>query len=323
MRRIGRIGMLVAVGGMLAWGVTHAALSKYQQKRQEILAACKAARDKMSPEGLKQLAAKCNTPEVTLISPSMVKPGDTVDVTITGKFPAGTNFLFESDSIEVLKESAAANSYRATIKVASGGGPENLSVAAFIPICCKSTNRSNAISVTGIFEWDLKAANGWVVKARSIAPAAGNARTNELNYSLEFYRGGEATPFAKRRATLHPSQSEPPSYYFSISNQDEAAMSLQDEMAAMGIQMQNPNLSDADRDKLMKRYETLITDLTKEAQKMSDPNYSKQLQAKEQEFGCTAINLKVQAGVATGNMLCSEKVGRSLNLTGTMKMLAK
>ena len=104
MRRIGRIGLLVAIGAMLTWGITHAALSKYQQKRQEILAACKAAREKLTPEEQKQLAAKCNTPEIALISPAVVKPGDTVEVILTGKFPAGTSFIFESDGIEVLKD---------------------------------------------------------------------------------------------------------------------------------------------------------------------------------------------------------------------------
>jgi len=324
MRRIGRIGLLVAIGAMLTWGITHAALSKYQQKRQEILAACKAAREKLTPEEQKQLAAKCNTPEIALISPAVVKPGDTVEVILTGKFPAGTSFIFESDGIEVLKESSAANIYRATVKVDPGRGPESLSVSAYIPVCCKNTNRSNAIAITGNFEWELKAANGWVVKAHAIAPAAGSAPTTELNYALEFYRASETAPFAKRRATLHPSTySEPPSYYFSINNQDESAMNAEQEMESIGKQMQNPNLSEADRDKLMKRIGAMTESMTKEAQKMSDPNYIKQLQAKEQEFGCTAINLKVQAGAATGNMHCSEKVGQDIKLTGTMKMLAK
>jgi hypothetical protein len=324
MRRIGRIGLLAAVGAMLAWGITHAALSKYQQKRQEILAACKAAREKMTPAEQKQFEAKCSTPEITLVSPAVIKPGETVEVTVTGKFPAGTNFIFESDGIEVLKESSAANSYRATIKVDPGRGPETLSISAYTPVCCKSANRSEAIAITGNFEWELKAANGWAVRAHAIAPAAGSRPTTELNYTLEFYRGSETAPFAKRRATLHPSASaEPPSYYFSISNQDDAAANAQDEMVSIVKQMQNPSLSEADRDKLMKRIEAMTESMTKEAQKMTDPNYFKQLQAKEQEFGCTAINLKVQAGAATGNMRCSEKVGQDIKLNGTMKMLAK
>jgi hypothetical protein len=45
------------------------------------------------------------------------------------------------------------------------------------------------------------------------------------------------------------------------------------------------------------------------------------MQTQEQEFGCNGIHLNVQNGVLSGNMNCSEKVGRSLALTGTMKQL--
>lgn len=323
MRRLGRISFLIVLGTMLAWGVTHAYLSKYDQKRQEILAACKSAREKLSPEEQKALTAKCATPEISLVSPAVVKPGDTVDVTVTGKFPAGTGFLFQSDTVEVVKESVAPNSYRATIRVAPGGGPEHLTVAAFTPVCCKSQYKSNAMSVTGNFEWDLKGANGWTIKARSIPPAAGASASSDLAYALEFYRGAETAPFEKRRATLEPSQGNPPSYYFSISNQDEASTNVQAEMESIGKQMQNPNLSDADRERLMKRYEQVIASMTKDLGKMSDPAYIKQLQQKEEEFGCNSINLTVQNGAASGNLNCSQKVGRGIKITGTMKYLGK
>jgi FKBP-type peptidyl-prolyl cis-trans isomerase len=323
MPRIGRIGFLVVVGTMLGWGVTHAFLSKYQQKRQEIMAACKAARDKLSPEELKALAAKCPTPEIALVSPAVVKPGDTVEVTVTGKFPAGTTFLFESDAVEIVKESAAANSYRATIKIASGGGPERLSVRAFVPVCCKSNSRGNAITVGGNFEWELKGANGWTIKARSAAPASRPNQAQELPYSLEFYRGNETVSFEKRAAMLSPSQGDPPSYYFSISNQDASSANAQAEMEAIGKQMQNPNLSDAERDRLMKKMEETIARMQKDLAKMTDPSYMKQLQQKEEEFGCASINLNLQNGIAAGNLNCSQKVGRNIKLTGTMKYLGK
>jgi FKBP-type peptidyl-prolyl cis-trans isomerase len=326
MRKLGRISILVGIGVLAAWGMAHAYLGKYDLKRQEILAGCKAARDKMTPEELKQLAARCATPEISLVSPSTVKPGDTVEVTVTGKFPAGTSFLFESDTIEVLKESSVADSYRATIKVNSAGGPEKLAVTAFVPVCCKAKRRSDAIAITGNFAWELKAANGWTVKARSVAPAPGDSRSKELAYALEFYRGAETTPFEKRRATLFPSLSPPSydlTYYFSISNQDEGSMNAQQEMENLGKQLQNPNLSDNEREKIMKKISDAVDNMTKDLDKKSGPDYVKQLQEKEQAFGCTAINLKLASGVATGNMTCSEKVGRSIALTGTLKSLAK
>jgi hypothetical protein len=321
MHKNGRIALLAVTGVMLLWGVTHAAISKYQQKEQAIREACKAARDKLTPQERNQL--KCNTPEISLIKPAVVKPGETAEVTITGKFPAGTNFVFQSDCIEVLKESSNANSYQATIKVAPGCGPETVSISGLIPVCCKNAYLSEALKITGNFEWELKAANGWTVKAHAIVAAPGENQSNELRYLLEFFRGAETSPFAKRSANLHPSNSAPPSYYFSISSQDESVTSPQQEMAAISKQMMNPNLSDAERDKLNKKIEEIMARMNKEIQKMSDPAYIKKLQAEEQEFGCTAINLTLQNGALTGNMLCSEKVGRNINLTGTMKLMPK
>jgi hypothetical protein len=306
---------------MLCWGVTHAALGKYQQKEQAIRDACRVAREKLTPQEQKQI--QCDTPEIRLTSPVTVNPGETKEVVITGKFPAGTSFVFHSDSVEVLKESSNANSYRATIKVAPGGGPENLSITAILPVCCKTAYQSNGVVITGNYEWELKAANGWTVKAHSKAPAPGGRQTGELAYLLEFFRGSETAPFEKRSATLHPEQSTPPGYHFSISKQDESSMNFQQQMQTIAQQMQNPNLSDADREKLMKKMEEMIGSMTRDAQKMSNPAYIKQLQAKELEFGCTAINLRLQNGAATGNMLCSEKVGRNIALTGTMKYLGK
>jgi FKBP-type peptidyl-prolyl cis-trans isomerase len=323
MRRFGRNFALVVVCGLLAWGVSQALISKYQQKRQEIFAACKAEREKLGVAEQKDLASKCPTPEISLISPSMLTPGQTAEVVVTGKFPAGTRFLFGADCIEVLKESVAANTYRATVKVGSDCGPQNVSVEAFAPYCCKSARRDNDLSVGGNFEWELKAANGWQVKGRALPPAAGS-RNADLKYNLEFYRGQETAPFAKRAATLYPSSgSSGPSYHFSISDQDESAFSAQEELAKLSQQIYNPNLSEADRDKLMKRIQALSQQAMEQMKKMTDPAYQKQLQAEREQFGCNNINVKLENGVLTGNMTCSQKVGTSINLTGALKYIAK
>lgn len=320
MCKLCRIGILVGIGVLAAWGMAHAYMVKYESKRQSILAGCKAARDMMTPEQVRQL--NCATPEISLVTPSTIKPGDTTDVTVTGRFPAGTQFLFESDTVEVLKESSAANSYRATIKVNSAAGPEDLPIRAFVPACCKSKRKIGALAVAGNFAWELKAVNGWTVKARSVAPAAGDSRSKGLAYALEFYRGAETTPFEKRRATLFPQLSTPPGYSFSISNQDEASVNAQQEMEMLGKQIKNPNLSDAEREKIMKKISDAVDRMAGESTRKSTQDLVKQLQEKEQAFGCTNISLKLDNGVATGSMACSEKVGRGIALTGTLKPLA-
>lgn len=323
-RRFGRTASLVVVCILLAWGVSRAMISKYQQKRQEILAACKAEREKLGVAEQKELANKCPTPEVALISPAMLAPGQTAEVTVTGKFPAGTRFLFDSDCIEVVKESVIANTYHATVKVTSDCGPEAVTVEAFAPFCCKSGRLDHGLTVGGNFNWDLTASNGWRVKGRAVPPAAGAGKTSELVFMLEFYRGNETAPFIKRRATLFPSAgSSPPSYYFSISNQDESSANAQQEMERISKQMANPNISEAEREKLMNRMQAILNNTTKDVSKMTDPAYQKQLQAQADEFGCQAINVTVKNGSVIGTMSCSQKVGSNLKVTGTMKFLGK
>jgi ribosomal protein S8 len=166
------------------------------------------------------------------------------------------------------------------------------------------------------YAWDLQASNGWKIKAQPLP--ADPSRGRELLYTLEFFRGNEAAPFTKRRATFYPAEGDSSSFSFSMSGQDETSMNVQQQLEALTKQLQNPNLSDADRDKLMKNMETMMTQMTKNLQ---DPGYIKKMQTQEQEFGCNGIHLNVQNGVLSGNMNCSEKVGRSLALTGTLKQL--
>jgi hypothetical protein len=73
----------------------------------------------------------------------------------------------------------------------------------------------------------------------------------------------------------------------------------------------------------MKKISDAVDNMAKGLDKKTGPDYVKQLQDKEQAFGCTAINLKLDNGVATGSMTCSQKVGSSIALTGTLKSLAK
>lgn len=314
MRRWTRTGLQILTGIVLFWGVTHAALSKYQQKDQAVRDACRAERAKLTPQQQKLL--QCSTPEVSLVSRATVKPGETVDVVINGKFPAGTSFVFQSDSIEVLKESSNANAYRATVKAASVGGPRTVSISALTPLCCKSVYLSHALTITGNYAWDFQAANGWKVKAQPLPSNPSQGR--DLLYSLEFFRGSETAPFAKRKATLYPAEADATSFSFSISNEDESSMNVQQQMEDLAKQLQNPNLSDADRDKLMKKMQDIMTQMTKNVQ---DPGYIKKLQAQQEEFGCRGIYINLQNGAVTGNLNCSEKVGRSIALTGAIKQL--
>jgi hypothetical protein len=314
MRRLGIVGLQIVTGILLFWGVTHAALSKYQQKDRALREACRAERAKLTPQQQTQL--QCSTPEISLVSHVMVKPGETAEVAINGKFPAGTSFVFQSDNIEVLKESSNANAYRATIKAASDSGPRTVSINALIPLCCKSGYLSHALTIAGNNAWDFQAVNGWKVKAQPLRsdPSQGQ----ELPYSLAFFRGNETVPFAKRRATLFPAEADSTNFSFSISNEDESTMNVRLQLEDITKQIQNPKLSEADREKLMKKMQDQMALMTKIIQ---DPGYAKKIQAQETEFGCRGIYVDLKNGAVTGNLNCSEKAGRSIAVTGVMKQL--
>jgi hypothetical protein len=322
--RFGKSVSLVVVCTLLAWGLARAAISKYQQKRQEILAACKVEREKMGIKDISQIRAKCPTPEIRLVAPTKVSPGDQAEVTVTGKFPEGTRFLFGSDNIEIVKESTAANSYRASIKVAANGGPESIFLEALTPVCCVSTRREASLVIGGKFNWDLKADNGWRIKGSADVPPGGSGSSAELKYMLEFYRGNETAPFAKRRATVFPSGgSGTPSYNFSISQEDEANMSAQAEYERLAREIANPNLTDAQREKLMQQLQATMQKMTEQMGRMGDPAYLKKLQAQQEEFGCTSLNVSMQNGILTGSLQCSQKVGRNIPVNGNLKYLGK
>ena len=299
---------------MLLWGITHAALSKYQEKERAISEACRAERAKMTPQQQKQL--QCGTPEVSLVSRTVVKPGETGEVALNGKFPAGTKFIFQSDSIEVLKESSNVNSYRATIRAVAGGGPRVVSVSALIPVCCRTAYVSRAVYIGGSYSLDLQAANGWKVKGQALPMDM--SRSTDQTYLLEFFRANETKPFAKRKATFYPAESDSAGISLSISGEDETSMNAQQQMENLTKQLQNPNISDAERDKLMKKMEEVMTQMTKN---IGDPSYLKKLQAQEEEFGCRGIHLTMQNGAVTGNMNCSQKAGNNISLTGAMKLM--
>ncbi len=59
-------------------------------------------------------------------------------------------------------------------------------------------------------------------------------------------------------------------------------------------------------------------------EKMADPNYVKQLQEEQQQFGCNRIFLEVPPGGGnfTGYMTCADKVGNQVKLTGSVKARA-
>jgi hypothetical protein len=311
---------LILVFTLLALGLGRAAKFRWQEKEDALRQAFRA-----QAGGATQ---NCPTPEILMITGSCIPAGGTGEVVIKGKFPPGTKFVFENDILEVVNESLAGNIYKATVKVPMGAGPQKASVMAITP-CGKSARHDGAVVVSGKYDWDLQASNGWRIQAKfqNDTRCNSNSGGGESTYNLLFFKGNETAPFEKRQATLQYSMWERTQYRFSIDQTDSSTRNIQEEMQQMMKKMMDPNLSEAERDRITKKIETIQKEMIAEMQKMSNPaEAQKQIQKMEQkklEFGCDSIELQVTGSNAQGNMRCSEKVGRNLAVTGSMKYLGQ
>ncbi|RPI22600.1 MAG: hypothetical protein EHM61_21900 [Acidobacteria bacterium] len=316
--------LFVLILGVIAAGLVRGSLTNYEAKRKAIIAACAAERAKLSPTARNNVKADYPTPEITLIKSACVTPGGTGQLLVKGKFVQGTKFLLQSDTIEIVNETATTTEYRATVKVPSGIGPEEASIECYSPVSgIYAQGQKPAVIVTGKFEWDLKAANGWIIKARPLEDTRCTAAAQgDLNYSIEFFRGTETAPFQKRSAQLRYSPWSNPPFRFSI-DAEEASLDGQAQMTELAKKLYNPNLSDAERDKLMAQLQTLQEKMVAQ---MSDMNAmqrkAKEAEQRKKEFGCRGIELQILPGSAVqGEMSCGELVGHDIKLTGTMKLV--
>ncbi len=302
---------LILVLTLLTLGLSRAAMFRWQEKEQAIRQGCQRG------------GAGCPTPEIHMITGSCILPGTTGEVIIKGKFPAGTKFVFENDNLEVVSESPAANTYRATVKVPAALGPQTAPVMAITP-CCASVRRDGAVVVGGKYEWNLQAQNGWRVQARLLNDTrCGSSGGGESNYEMLFFQGSAPTPFEKRRARLSYSPWDRMNYRFSIDQTDTTALSAQEEAQQLMKKISDPNTSDAERDRVMKRIEALQKEMMANMQKMINPAEIQKMEQKKLDFGCDSLELQLTGSTAQGSMRCSQKVGRSLSVSGTMKYLGQ
>lgn len=316
-KRIVFVGVLV----LLAIGITRAAKFRFQDRREAIYNACQ---ERLKTLGMTRGAAKAKypTPEIHMVTPACLLPGATGEVVIRGKFPPETKVLFENDNIEIVKETLTPTEYRATLKAAPGTGPETASVRVITAATCLTAQADRAAVVGGKYEWTMDAANGWRVVARSAGAKAcgGDASARDL-YEVLFFRKGETAPFEKRGAELFFSQYDSTNYRFNISQQSADTESAQQNAAELMKKMMDPSVTPAQRNQIMAQIQKIQQDMMANVAKMRDPNYLKQMQQAQQQFGCEAIQLQAQGDTLKGDMRCSGSVGTRLALTGTRKRL--
>jgi hypothetical protein len=157
----------VVVGALLIFGIARAANSHYAERRSAFFESQESERKRLGLTDWGQVKAKYPTPEVTLCHAAHMAPGATGDVTVRGKFVPGSKFLFENDDVEVVKETATATEYHATVRVAAATGPSYSPLHIFSAVSgIEASPPCPAVYIGGKYEWDFTAQNGWQIKVR-------------------------------------------------------------------------------------------------------------------------------------------------------------
>lgn len=314
-----------AVSVLLIFGIARASTSHYVQRRTALFQSLEAARQRLGLTDRVQLFAKYPTPEITLCQATRVAPGATGEVAVRGKFITGTQFLFENDDVDVVKENATAAEYHATVRTLAGVGPSVALLHAFAPVSGGQTN-CTAVYIGGRYEWEFTAQNGWRIKLHPKEPFHTEGSSSPVSiYTAEFYRGSESQPFEVRQLRLGLEGALWQNSYGGAlqevqNNQGNSPADVQ----KMAQKLADPSLSSQERDQLMKHMTEMTQQMVQQQQgaiqKMSDPNYIQQERQKQAEFGCQNMNFSLKAGVAEGQVSCGEKVGR-LAVKGTMRFV--
>jgi len=240
---------------------------------------------------------------------------------VKGKFAPGSKFLLQSDHIVIVKESLTATEYRATIKAQAGIGPEVADIQVFSPVSCISAQAQKAAVVTGKFEFDLQASNGWRIKARPVSDTRCNPRgRSEFSYNVEFFRGTETVAFQKREGELTYSPYSQNPFYLRV-QEEQFGGDLNARMMALTKKMMDTSLSEAEREKAMTEIGAIQEKMVAQFQdKAVMQKEAQQLEQRKKEFGCTNLDLRLNGSQVQGVMRCGELVGRSIQVNGTMKV---
>lgn len=314
-----------AVMIMLALAMAKAALPGFRAKQDAIFNACRAERQTLGASATKD---RYPTPEIHMVSGGCLMPGATSQVVVRGKFAPGTKFLFENDAIEVSNESLTGGEYRATVKAPAGIGPQTATLVAISPVTCITARNDRAIKIGGAFEFEMKAANGWKVVAQSAFAKGCEAQGGNDNvYNVLLYRNGETQPFEKRTARLSFSAYDSKNFRFSLEEPPPPSLSGVQEMQEIGMKLQDPSLSAAQRQQLMTQLMNMQRQMQANMAQLTNVENAKKMEQERQqarlEFGCASIALNESGGSVNGELRCSQRVGTQIALTGTVKPAAR
>ena len=185
-----------------------------------------------------------------MVSSGCLLPGSTGEVVVKGEFAPDTKFVFENDSVEIVKESLTATEYHATVQVAAGTGPQSAAVWAMSPVSGIVARQSPGIAIGGRYQWEAERQQR--VENRSRRPTnkacGGTADVRRpVRSELLPQRGDRAFREAPRVALPRYWEG---AYRFSISQEDPQAQAGMQDMARVMQKLTDPKLTDAQRDQI-------------------------------------------------------------------------
>jgi hypothetical protein len=238
-----RLPALAVCGLLAAAGAVRAASSGYRARLDALRkdAVAQRARLGLDKDRVK-LYAGYPTPEVAFGSgsgagraaglPVHACACKTVPVKVTGKFVAGTQFVFESDDVEVLKEAATPTQYEAQVKLRCDLTPRAIVLEIISPVSGASRTVP-AIELVCAHSWILTA-GGETLTLRTDWPAGASSATAQGSW-----KKGDATldtsTFQVNGSVDHFSFERSPT-------QDE----MMDQMKAMQTSMTSPAMKALD-----------------------------------------------------------------------------
>ncbi len=308
----------VLLGALAVFGVARAANSHYVENRSAFYESQQAERKRLGLTDWAQVKAKYPTPEITLCRAARVVPGATGEVTVRGKFVPGSKFLFENDVVEVVKESATAAEYHATVRVPAGVGPGYSPLHVLAAVSgIEASPPCPAVYIGGKYEWEFTAQNSWRIKLHPKGDPFPKDGTESLSYTAEFYRGNETNPFEVREVGLGlggPLHGNSYSGGFSESSNQSGAMP---DMEQIMKKLYDPNTSPEER-------EALAQKMSEAQEQMMDPvnmmKAAQQQQQKDAEFGCKNIRFSDSVDSVEGQISCGQKVG-TISIKGARRFV--
>lgn len=324
-----RSSILIAIAILVAAAMVRAASGTYDVRAQHVRAQFAASATAAGLAG--QAAAADPTPVVHLAGAVAIAPGATGTVAASGKFPPGTTAALRGSAFSITDQTPGAAKFVVSVAAKPGVAP----AVGYLEYVSKGGKRAGvpAVYVPGKWTLDGTTTNGWTLHLTT--DAASPSESAQLPFTLTFLKAGETKPFETRTGTfsLEPQTGDTPSFSTSLQEplrgQDAECAAVAKRIAELSQAMakgMDPKTM-AEFEKVNDKYSACAEKMSKAAEAMiketQDPNYTKNEEARRDNFGCSGLQFQTAAdGATNGTVNCGKNVG-SVKFTGTLKRAAQ